>query len=365
MNITKTGLLHPCIYLIILCTFGINTFGQSVGISSTSITPDASSIMELRSSTKGLLIPRMTTTQRNAISSPAAGLMIFNTTTQKFNFYDTTTTASWKVMFSGTGGVNSVSGTTNRITISGTASDPVADISSSYVGQNTITTLGTVTTGTWNGTTIATANGGTGGTTSPVAGGVIYGASTSAYGTTAAGSSGQILRSAGAGTPTWSTATYPAAAGNAGGILISDGTNFTSTAMTSATNKLAADVQMSATTTTFSDGPSVSLAAGTWFITGTITCATSTINTMMQVTAKLWDGTTVYTSSEYSGAKGGGSLITDCSITLSAVVTLASTTTIKISAADASGLRAIIKSSTVDNSQGANASFINAIRIGN
>lgn len=52
-------------------------------------------------------------------------------------------------------------GTTNRITITGSA----IDISATYVGQTSLTTLGTVTTGTWNGTTIAVANGGTGQTT--------------------------------------------------------------------------------------------------------------------------------------------------------------------------------------------------------
>jgi hypothetical protein len=45
----------------------------------------------------------------------------------------------------------------------------------------------------------------------------------------AAGSTGQILRSAGAGAPTWSTAVYPAAAGTAGNTLRSNGTDFVST----------------------------------------------------------------------------------------------------------------------------------------
>jgi hypothetical protein len=58
--------------------------------------------------------------------------------------------------------IKTVTGTANRITIGGTATDPTFDISASYVGQATITTLGTITTGTWNGTTIAVANGGTG-----------------------------------------------------------------------------------------------------------------------------------------------------------------------------------------------------------
>ncbi|WP_421876185.1 beta strand repeat-containing protein [Marinoscillum sp.] len=47
-------------------------------------TPDASAALEVSSTTGGLLMPRMTTTQRDAISSPADGLMIYNTTTNKF-----------------------------------------------------------------------------------------------------------------------------------------------------------------------------------------------------------------------------------------------------------------------------------------
>lgn len=62
------------------------------------------------------------------------------------------------------GTVTSVSGTANRITSTGGAT-PVIDIAGTYVGQSSITTLGTITTGVWNGTTIALANGGTGATT--------------------------------------------------------------------------------------------------------------------------------------------------------------------------------------------------------
>lgn len=59
----------------------------------------------------------------------------------------------------------SVTGTSDRIDItngSGVSGNPTVDIASTYVGQTSITTLGTVTSGTWNGTTIAVANGGTG-----------------------------------------------------------------------------------------------------------------------------------------------------------------------------------------------------------
>lgn len=51
------------------------------------------------------------------------------------------------------GGVSSVTGTTNRITSTG-GSNPIIDISASYAGQSSITTLGTITTGVWNGTPI-------------------------------------------------------------------------------------------------------------------------------------------------------------------------------------------------------------------
>jgi len=60
-----------------------------------------------------------------------------------------------------TGNTIDAVGTLNRITVTADA----IDIASTYVGQNTITTLGTVATGTWNGTTIAVDHGGTGATT--------------------------------------------------------------------------------------------------------------------------------------------------------------------------------------------------------
>jgi len=59
------------------------------------------------------------------------------------------------------GGVTTVSGTTNRITSTGGA-NPIIDIDANYIGQSSITTLGTIISGIWNGTTIAPTFGGTG-----------------------------------------------------------------------------------------------------------------------------------------------------------------------------------------------------------
>lgn len=70
-----------------------------------------------------------------------------------------------------------LTGTTNRLTITngdGISGNPTFDISSNYVGQSTITTLGTIGTGTWQGTIVGLAYGGTGSNLSGDANGTIY-----------------------------------------------------------------------------------------------------------------------------------------------------------------------------------------------
>jgi hypothetical protein len=66
---------------------------KSIAIASTGSepTPDATSIFDLQSTTKGFLPPRMTTTQKNAIASPATGLQVYDTTLNRPCFYDGTT----------------------------------------------------------------------------------------------------------------------------------------------------------------------------------------------------------------------------------------------------------------------------------
>ncbi len=48
---------------------------------------DASAVLDLSSTTKGLLIPRLTTVQMNAITSPTVGLMIYNTDLNCLHYY--------------------------------------------------------------------------------------------------------------------------------------------------------------------------------------------------------------------------------------------------------------------------------------
>ena len=65
---------------------GATILGGNVGIGAA--LPDESAILELQSTTQGLMLPRMTTVQRDAITSPGTSLMIYNTSTNKLNFYN-------------------------------------------------------------------------------------------------------------------------------------------------------------------------------------------------------------------------------------------------------------------------------------
>jgi len=66
-----------------------STTAQNVSISPTGNAPDNSAALDIRDYTdKGVLIPRLTTAQRNAIPSPALSLLIFNLTTGCYEFWD-------------------------------------------------------------------------------------------------------------------------------------------------------------------------------------------------------------------------------------------------------------------------------------
>jgi hypothetical protein len=72
---------------------------QSVAINNDASAPATSAMLDIKSTTKGLLIPRMTLAQRNAIASPASGLVVYQTdNTPGFYFYNS---GAWRNVASG------------------------------------------------------------------------------------------------------------------------------------------------------------------------------------------------------------------------------------------------------------------------
>ena len=90
INFTKIGILSA----ITFCSLSISA-QNNVGIGTN--TPDASSVLEMQSSTQGVLVPRMTTAQRLAITTPANGLLVYDTNFDCFFYYIAATT-TWQNM---------------------------------------------------------------------------------------------------------------------------------------------------------------------------------------------------------------------------------------------------------------------------
>jgi hypothetical protein len=73
-------------------SFRFRNGSMAIGVSAV----DATAQLDVQSTTKGFLPPRMTTTQKNAISSPAAGLVVYDSTTNKLCCYNGST---WNDLF--------------------------------------------------------------------------------------------------------------------------------------------------------------------------------------------------------------------------------------------------------------------------
>ena len=75
------------ILLITGCTFQ-NTQAQNIGINANGALPNSKAMLDVSSTNSGLLIPRMTTAQRDSILLPPTSLQLYNTTTKALNIYN-------------------------------------------------------------------------------------------------------------------------------------------------------------------------------------------------------------------------------------------------------------------------------------
>jgi len=166
-------------------------------------------------------------------------------------------------------------------------------------------------------------------------GDTIYGTGSGAISRLGIGTTGQVLTVV-AGLPAWATGS--------------------SSSLTSQSSDLGSNVTMT-NANTYYDGPSITLAAGTWLIIAQVTIEDGA-STGGRNTAKLWDGTTVSSSLESTAPTGGTT-----SMTVSGVVAPTGSTAYKVSVASSQNLHSI-RATAPTNSAGTNASHITAVKIG-
>jgi hypothetical protein len=90
-----------CLCSVILIFSNLQITAQ-VGINAGNMQPDPSAMLDVSSTTRGALLPRMTQSQISAISNPANGLQVFCLTDSKMYIY-ATTFGAWKELAYGTG----------------------------------------------------------------------------------------------------------------------------------------------------------------------------------------------------------------------------------------------------------------------
>lgn len=119
---------------IAIILFALNTNAQSVAINNDGSTANASAILDLKSNNQGVLVPRMTASQRGLIASPATGLMVYQTDgTAGFYFYNGT---AWTTL-NGTNGSNGTNG--QGVPTGGTANQVLAKIDGTNYNTQWIT----------------------------------------------------------------------------------------------------------------------------------------------------------------------------------------------------------------------------------
>lgn len=118
----KTNHLLIAAALLIVSTSKLFAQGN-VAINNTGTGPVASAMLDITSTDKGLLIPRMNTSQRTGISAPATGLMVYDTDLNQFWFYNGT---AWGAV--GAGGSGDITDVTAGAGLTGGATSGAATL---------------------------------------------------------------------------------------------------------------------------------------------------------------------------------------------------------------------------------------------
>jgi hypothetical protein len=120
-------------FLTVLTILSGSAASAQIGVGTT--TPDASAVLDVASTTKGLLAPRHTTTTRNAIVTPANGLLIYNTTTNQLETNNGTTVAPvWTAVGASNSTLYNANGTTTAARTVTLGANPLSFTSSATNG---------------------------------------------------------------------------------------------------------------------------------------------------------------------------------------------------------------------------------------
>ncbi len=81
--------MKKALIIFVLFCFSVAIYAQNVTVTDDqNYNADTSAMLDVKSTTKGMLVPRVTTTQRNNIYQPATGLLVFDTDSSSFFFYN-------------------------------------------------------------------------------------------------------------------------------------------------------------------------------------------------------------------------------------------------------------------------------------
>jgi len=132
------------ILFLVQIAFVTKVYAQNVSINSTGNLADTSAMLDVSSTNKGFLAPRMTTAQQNAIILPATGLLIFNSSTNLFMVNTgSSITPVWTPLVSGstTHTLGSVTNTLTSVVNGVSATSPIVNSVSNNSSANTLSTV--------------------------------------------------------------------------------------------------------------------------------------------------------------------------------------------------------------------------------
>ncbi|NOY51903.1 MAG: hypothetical protein GXO88_15230 [Chlorobi bacterium] len=107
MKTMNANMRKSMLLIIISLLTGVTNYAQ-VSINTNGIAADASSMLDISSNAKGILIPRHTTAQRTGISSPANGLLVYDTDTDSFWHFDSANGGWVEIISSATSNINNL-----------------------------------------------------------------------------------------------------------------------------------------------------------------------------------------------------------------------------------------------------------------